>query len=62
MPTFGKDFVKSYGSFEKFAVDDGCYKIYETDDNFISIRSPRDEQAMFGSRYCKNPRLVWEKK
>jgi len=60
MATFGKKFIRDYGSFEQFAKEDGCYKIYETDHDFISIRSERDEQAMFGSKYCKGAKLVWQ--
>lgn len=62
MATFDKNWViERYGSLEKFAREDGCYKIYEVESgSLISIRSPRDEQAMLGSSSCTNPRLVWK--
>jgi len=61
MATFEKDIVKIYGSLEKFAEVDGCYKIYESDTNYHVVRKPADEQGILNSRYVKNPRLVWKK-
>jgi|BarGraNGADG00312_1021997.scaffolds.fasta_scaffold177343_1 hypothetical protein len=61
MATFEKEFVQSYGSLEKFAKEDGCYKIYESDGNYHAVRKPADEQGILTSPYVKNPRLVWEK-
>jgi len=61
MATFEKDFVKGYGSLDKFAQEDGCLKIYESDSNYHVVRKPADEQAILNSPYVKNPRLVWSK-
>lgn len=61
MATFEKDFVMSYGSLEKFAEADGCYKIYESDTNYHVVRKPADEQGILTSPHIKNPRLVWKK-
>ena len=62
MATFEKSFIKEYGSFEKFAKEDDCYKIYESDNNYHSVRKPSDEEGILNSPYVKNPRLVWVKK
>ena len=59
MATFDKEFVKKYGSLEKFAREDECYKIYESDSNYHTVRKPGDEQAILSSPHVKNPRLVW---
>jgi len=61
MATFEKDFVKEYGSLDKFAREDGCYKIYESDSNYHTVRKAADEQGILNSPYVKNPRLVWSK-
>jgi hypothetical protein len=60
-PTFEKSFVKKYRSLEEFAEEDGCYRIYESDDNYHTVRKPADEQGILTSPYVRNPRLVWEK-
>jgi len=62
MATFAKDFVKDFGSLSAFAAEDGCYKVYvlPSGNNFISIRSEHDEQAMFGSSSCRGAKLVWQ--
>jgi len=62
MPTFEKHVVKSYGSLEEFAEADGCYRIYESDTNYHTVRKPADEQAILSSPYVRNPRLVWKKR
>ena len=59
MATFEKDFVNKYGSLKRFAEADGCYKIYESDSNYHTVRKPADEQAILNSPFVKNPRLVW---
>jgi len=61
MATFDKDFVKGYGSLDQFAQEDGCYKIYESDSNYHTVRKPADEDGILSSPYVKNPRMVWSK-
>jgi hypothetical protein len=62
MATFEKDVVERYGSLEKFAKADGCYRIYETDENYYTVHSPREEQVILASPYVHSPRLVWKRK
>ncbi len=61
MATFDKDIVKRYESFDEFAEADGCYKIYESDSNYHTVRKPADEQGILDSPYLDNLRLVWSK-
>ncbi len=60
MATFEKEIVKQYGSLEKFAQADGCYRIYESDTNYHVVRQPADEMGILTSPYVQNPRIVWQ--
>ena len=63
MATFSKNQVIQCGSLSEFARWAECYKVYQlpNDNDFIAIRSPSDEAAMFNSRYCIGAKLVWER-
>ena len=53
MATFEKEVVKSYGSLKKFAQVDGCFKIYESERNYHTVRKPADEQGILTSPYVR---------
>lgn len=61
MATWEKSFVKNFGSVEEFAKQGDYWKIYESDDNFHTVKSPAEESSIFSSPYVNNPRVVWEK-
>ena len=62
MATFGKDFVKTYGSLEKFAQADGCYLIYEDESSYYSVRKLSDADSILGLLHKKGGgSLVWER-
>jgi hypothetical protein len=68
MATFSKKSLEEYSpgntkaeTLDNFAREDGCLKIYESDDGYHVVRRPGDEQAILTSPYVHNPVLVWER-
>jgi hypothetical protein len=60
MATFDKEIIRKYGSLEAFAKADGCFRIYESDTGYHTVRKSADEQSILDSPYLKNLRIVWE--
>jgi formylglycine-generating enzyme required for sulfatase activity len=62
MATYEKKTIEEHESLDAFArTCDGCYRIYESDNNYHVIRTPDEEDGIFSSQYILNPHLVWER-
>jgi hypothetical protein len=59
---FEKHVALSYGSLRKFADAKGCYRIYESDTHYHTVRNDNDESAILHSPLLvHNPRIAWDR-